>query len=93
VSSRAATTVITPIGTNVALTTALIQVIGSNPTRRGLMFHNPNTNNLIVQIGTATLLILPASYSPLFSGDSLCTAAASAQMVTSTGNIAILEWQ
>lgn len=88
------TTLITPIGTLVALTTGFISILGQNPSRKALMFHNPNaTGNVIVQVGTAQILIFPAGYSPVFSGDTCWTAGASAAMSLGTGNVSVLEWQ
>jgi hypothetical protein len=98
-SSRQGTTTITPIGTGVSLTTVSVQVIGQNPTRRALMFHNRGANNIeiapapIVAGNPGSILILPGSFSPTFSGDTAASCAWNAHMVTSTGDIAILEWQ
>lgn len=92
-SSRSPNTVITPLGTLVAITTTPIQVVAANVTRRAIMFHNPNSGNLILICGTAQLVILPSAYSPVFSGDVVATCAFQANMVTGTGNISILEWQ
>jgi hypothetical protein len=98
-SERQATTNITPIGYGIALTTSSIQVIAANITRRGLMFHNRSQTlylyvapQPIVAGAAGSLLIVPAGYSPLFSGGSLATCAWNGAMVTSTGDVTILEW-
>jgi hypothetical protein len=100
VSSRQGTTTITPLGTGVALTTVSQQVVGQNPTRRALAFHN-RSSTLSIEIAPApivagnagSILILPGAWSPTFSGDTAASCAWNAHMVSGTGDITILEWQ
>jgi hypothetical protein len=98
-SDRQATTNITPIGTGVSLTTASVQIIAANITRRALMFHNPSqTLYLYVSVqpisagAAGSLLIVPAGYSPLFAGDSLATCAWNGAMLSGSGAVSVLEW-
>jgi hypothetical protein len=93
-------TLITPLATGVALTTASIQIIGQNPTRKGLMFHNRSaTANLYVAVqplvagAAGSLLIFAGGYSPLFEGAMIATCAWNGAMVTGSGDVSILEWQ
>jgi hypothetical protein len=93
------TTNITPIGTGVALTTASIQIIGANITRNSLMFHN-RSQTLYLYVAPApiiagnagSLLIVPAGYSPMFSDKTRATCAWNGAMVSSSGDVTILEW-
>lgn len=94
------TTVITPLATGVALTTASIQVIGPNPTRRALLFHNRSlTLNIEIAVSplaagaAGSIIILPGSFSPIFSDDIVATCAWNAHMTSNTGDITVLEWQ
>jgi len=93
-------TFITPIGSGVALTTVSIQIIGQNPTRRGLLFHNRSqTLSLYIAVSpiaagaAGSLLLFPGAYSPLFSEGMYATCAWNGAMVSSTGDVSILEWQ
>lgn len=95
--SKSTITSIQPLVSGVALTTASIQVIGSNPTRRGLWFHNRSLAlNIEVAVqpivagAAGSLLILPGSY--LQFDDLLATCAFNGHMVSSTGDVTILEW-
>ena len=92
------TTFIQPIGAGVALTTASIQVIGQNPTRQALWFHNRGTVNNI-EVAPAPIVAGNAGSWVLFPGATLqfnnpqaASCAWNAHMVTSTGDVSILEW-
>lgn len=95
-SGYAEVTSIQPLGYGVALTTVSILILSSNPTRRGLWFHNRGNNNIeiapspIAAGAAGSLLILPGAF---IQFDGLkATCAWNGHMVTSTGDISILEW-
>lgn len=90
---------ITPIVTGVALTTASIQVVAQNPSRRAIMFHNRSASLSLEVAGApivagqaGSMLIFPGGFSPVFAGDIRATIAFNAHMVTGSGDITIFEW-
>jgi len=98
--STGAKTVVTPIGTGVALTTASVSIVGQNLTRRAIMFHNRSlTLNIeiapapIVAGNAGSILILAGGFSPVFSDEIRATCAWNGHMVSGTGDVSILEWQ
>lgn len=90
---------ITPLTYGVALTTASILIIGQNPTRSALMFHNRSQTlylevavQPIVAGAAGSMLILPGGFSPLFTGNMRATAAWNGHMVSGSGDVTIFEW-
>jgi hypothetical protein len=91
-------TFIQPIGAGVALTTASIQVIGQNPTRQALWFHNRGSVNNIeiapapIVAGSAGSIVIMPGAMVQFNFPQAATCAWNAHMVASTGDLSILEW-
>lgn len=90
---------ITPIVYGISLTTASILIIGQNPTRSALMFHNRSlTLNIevaaqpIVAGNAGSMIILPGGFSPLFTGIMRATCAWNGHMVSGSGDVTIFEW-
>jgi hypothetical protein len=96
-------TLIQPLGSGVALTTASARAIGENISRTGLWIHNPNASiNILVSPASVTtapggatpgagwLLIFPGAF---LQFDGLAAKCAwNAAMVSSTGVVSVLEW-
>jgi|SRR5581483_54595 len=95
----ARSTQIQPVGSGAALTTASSQAIGPNPSRRGLILHNPHAT-ISIYVAPANVTTAPggAGWLLIFPGgdrmfDGLpATCAWNAAMASSTGNISTLEW-
>lgn len=92
-------TQIQPVGSGVALTVASAVAIGPNPSRAGLLLHNPHASismyvapsNVVTSPGGAGWLLIFPGGDRLFDGLA-ATCAWNAAMASSTGNISILEW-
>jgi len=91
-------TFIQPIGIGISLTTASIPVIGPNPTRQALWFHNRGSVNSIeiapapIVAGNAGSILLLPGATIQFNFPQAATCGWNAHMVASTGDLSILEW-
>jgi hypothetical protein len=94
-------TLIQPLVYSQALTASSVTVLSANPSRSGLLFHNPNSVSSIwvapqgttaAQNGAGSFQVFPGG-DRVFSGDLAATCGWNAAMdAGATGNISILEW-
>jgi hypothetical protein len=91
-------TIIVPIASGVALTTANIPILAANLTRRGVSFHN-RSSSLTVEIAiqptvagaVGSIIILPGAWLD-FTDAKRANCGFNGHMVSGSGDITILEW-
>jgi hypothetical protein len=95
-------TTISPVASGVGLTNvSATQIVAANPTRRGLIIHNPNTVTMWIAplgsgnaptAGGAGSFAIVAMADRIFLGDYRATCGWAAIMASGAGNSAVLEF-